>query len=134
MVVPTQERIVIDASSMTALLLDAHAHEHARVGGTHLLAPSVLPYEVANVLRRLSEARRIAEPHADQAFDDFTDLAVELWDWSIFAARAWSLKANLSSYDASYVALAELTEATLITRDARLARAPGTRCRIEVFA
>jgi predicted nucleic acid-binding protein len=37
---------------------------------------------------------------------------------------------NLSIYDASYVALAELLEATLITLDPRLARAPGLRCAI----
>ena len=125
--------IVIDASSMTALLLDAEAGEHERASGSQLIAPSVLPYEVANVLRRLTLAGRLSMADADQAFADFTTLAVELWDWATLAARTWSLRANLSTYDAAYVALAELADATLITRDARLARAPGLRCPVEVF-
>ena len=37
---------------------------------------------------------------------------------------------NLSIYDAAYVALAEITDLTLITLDTRLAKAPGTKCRI----
>ncbi len=102
--------------------------------GARLLAPSVLPYEVANVLRRLQTTRRLAARHASQAFADLTVLDVELWDWSLIADRVWQLRANLSSYDAAYVALAELTAATLFTRDARLARAPDIRCAVEVFS
>lgn len=118
---------------MTALLLDAEAGEHELVSGSQLIAPSVLPYEVANVLRRLTLAGRLTAADADQAFDDFTALAVDLWDWAAIAARAWSLRVNLSSYDAAYVALAELVDATLVTRDARLARAPGLGCPVELF-
>lgn len=126
-------QIVIDASSMTALLLDAEAGEHDLVSGSHLIAPTVLPYEVANVLRRLTLAGRLSAADADQAFDDFTALTVELWDWATVAARTWSLRANLSSYDAAYVALAELVGVALVTRDARLARAPGLGCPVELF-
>ena len=43
------------------------------------------------------------------------------------------MRSNLSTYDAGYVALAEHIGATLVTADARLARAPGVRCAIEVF-
>ena len=39
---------------------------------------------------------------------------------------------RLSAYDAIYVAMAEATGATLVTRDARLARAGGHRARVEV--
>ncbi|WP_188744718.1 type II toxin-antitoxin system VapC family toxin [Agromyces bauzanensis] len=126
-------QLVVDASSMTALLLDAEAGEPELVSGSQLIAPSVLPYEVANVLRRLTLAGRLTAAEADQAFDDFTALAVDLWDWAAIAASAWSLRANLSSYDAAYVALAELVDATLVTRDGRLARAPGLGCPVELF-
>lgn len=134
LVEPQPRTLVVDASSMTALLLDAEAAEHEFVRSAYLIAPSVLPYEVMNVLRRLTLTQRIAQRHADQAFEDFADLAVDTWDWSTLATRTWSLRANLSSYDAAYVALAELTGATLITRDARLSRAPGIACAVEVFA
>lgn len=48
-------------------------------------------------------------------------------------ARCWELRRNVSAYDASYVALAEQTGATLLTRDARLAHAPGIECEVELF-
>jgi predicted nucleic acid-binding protein len=46
--------------------------------------------------------------------------------------RAWELRTNLSAYDALYVALAEQLDAPLVTADARLARAPGLRCVVEL--
>jgi predicted nucleic acid-binding protein len=46
--------------------------------------------------------------------------------------RVWALRENLSSYDASYVALAELLDCDLLTADARLSGAPGLRCAITV--
>jgi len=45
--------------------------------------------------------------------------------------RCWELRANLTMYDAAYVALAEALQADLLTGDRRLARAPGPICRIE---
>jgi predicted nucleic acid-binding protein len=47
--------------------------------------------------------------------------------------RVWSLRDNLTSYDACYVALAERLGAVLVTADGRLARAPGTRCAVELL-
>ena len=37
-------------------------------------------------------------------------------------------------YDASYVALAELLDAPLVTADARLAGAPGVRCDVQLIS
>jgi predicted nucleic acid-binding protein len=45
--------------------------------------------------------------------------------------RIWELHANLTPYDAAYVALAETIDATLVTADRRLSLAPGPRCTIE---
>ncbi len=46
----------------------------------------------------------------------------------------WELRYNLSAYDATYVALTEMTDATaLLTTDARLVNAPGPGCRIELL-
>jgi len=47
--------------------------------------------------------------------------------------RCWELRANLTVYDAAYVALAELLGAPLVTADAKLAATPGPTCAIEVL-
>lgn len=46
-------------------------------------------------------------------------------------SRVWSLRHNLSAYDALYIALAESLEAPLVTLDRRLAKAPGHDARVE---
>ena len=55
---------------------------------------------------------------------------MEEWPYELLAGRVWQLRSNLSSYDAGYVALAEYTQATLVTLDRRIARAPGVKCKI----
>lgn len=98
------------------------------MSGADLAAPTLLAYESANAIRRLERARVVSADQAAQAHADMLDLAIELWPYEVLAARAWELRHTVSSYDASYVATAELTGATLITLDGRLARAPGMRC------
>jgi predicted nucleic acid-binding protein len=46
---------------------------------------------------------------------------------------ASELRANVTPYDATYVALAESLGYLLLTADARLARAPGIRCPVELL-
>lgn len=47
--------------------------------------------------------------------------------------RIWALRENLTAYDATYVALAEVLEATFLTSDQRLAAAPGILAKIELI-
>ena len=46
---------------------------------------------------------------------------------------AWTLRDNLTYYDALYVALAARLGYPLLTADARLARAPGLPCAVELI-
>ena len=46
-------------------------------------------------------------------------------------ARVWSLRQNLTAYDAAYVALAEGLGATLITLDRSIANVPGVVATVE---
>ena len=46
--------------------------------------------------------------------------------------RVWQLRDTFSTYDAGYVALAELLNCALITADVRLSNATGIRCPITV--
>lgn len=48
--------------------------------------------------------------------------------------RAYELRANVTAYDASYMALAEALECELLTADRRPAAATGPRCTMRVFA
>jgi len=48
-------------------------------------------------------------------------------------ARCWSLRENLTIYPC-YVALAEELGAVLVTADARVSRAPGLRCQVDLLA
>lgn len=50
------------------------------------------------------------------------------WPHRRLAVRAWQLRDSVTYYDATYVALAELLDAPLVTLDRRLAQAPGPRC------
>jgi predicted nucleic acid-binding protein len=124
---------VSDASALTALLLDAGPTGQwvtEALTGAELAAPSLVGFETANIVRRHELAGLISRDQAAQAHADLLDLAIEHWPHEILAARAWQLRLNLSIYDASYVALAELLGATLITLDRRIGRAPGLRCAI----
>ena len=46
--------------------------------------------------------------------------------------RVWELRGNLTTYDAMYVALAEMLDAALVTRDRRLATAAGRYAAVEL--
>ena len=49
------------------------------------------------------------------------------------APRIWELRGNLTTYDAAYVAAAEHCRCALVTTDARLARAAGIRCDVNLI-
>lgn len=123
--------VVLDASIVVAALVDAGpagTWAEDRLGTDHLVAPHLMPIEAANILRRLAHDGHVSDDVAALAHADLLDLPVELVGYEPVAARAWELRANLTMYDACYVALAELLEAPLATLDGRLARASGPRC------
>lgn len=129
--------LVVDASAVLTMLVDPGARGEAvarRTRGVGVLdAPDLLPYEVANVLRRRRASGLLTEREARSALEGFELLPVQLWPFAVLAARAWELGANLSTYDASYVALAERLRGALLTADARIARAPGIRCAVDLL-
>jgi predicted nucleic acid-binding protein len=123
--------LVADASFVTAALVDGGADGRWADGllsSEDLVAPHLLPVEVASILRRASLAGDISSDTASMAHSDLLSLRVDLFPYAPFAVRVWELRANVSTYDAWYVALAEALGARLATLDRKLSRAGGPRC------
>ena len=129
--------IVVDASVLVpALADDGEDGDRARdrLVGERLAAPELIDLEVPSVLRRLAAAGRLAPRRAEQALSDLVGLPLRRVPHRPLLPRCWSLRENLTVYDASYVALAELLGTAVLTADGRLAGAPGVRCPVEVVA
>jgi predicted nucleic acid-binding protein len=127
-----RQLVVVDASVVVAALTGAAAHgawAARQLADAHLAAPHLLPFEVANVLRRNQLNGNLGSDVATLAHADLVDLRIELYPHETVADRIWELRTTLTSYDASYVALAERIGAPLATLDARLTRASGPMCR-----
>ena len=123
--------LVIDASALVeALMMDGPAR--VRIANGNLQAPDLIDAEVLSVFRRLVLANALGETNALQALNAAARLGLRRHPSRALWPRAWDLRTNLSAYDALYVALAEQLDAPLLTADARLARAPGLRCSIEI--
>lgn len=105
-----------------------------RLGGENLVAPELVDLEVASTLRKFCAAKSLGAQRASQALMDLRDLRMDRIPHRELIDRCWELRNSVSIYDASYIAVAELFGAVLLTVDSRLARAPGARCAIEVFS
>jgi len=125
--------IVADASLVVSALLgvDADGAFAGRVLNDEetLAAPHLAPAEVTHAIRRLAQAGDISDTEASLAAREAIDLTMLLYPFAPFADRVWQLRANITPYDAWYVALAEALDVPLATLDRRLAAAPGPRCR-----
>jgi predicted nucleic acid-binding protein len=127
--------IVVDASVIvTALADDGDDGDQARgrLRDERLTAPHLIDLEVVSAWRRLAAAGDLEERRAQLALDDLRALRMERVPHRPLLARCWELRHNLTVYDASYVALAEVLHVTLLTADARVAAASGANCDIQL--
>ncbi len=128
--------LVTDASVLVpALAADSNVGRAARtrLHGTSAVAPEVVDLECLSAFRGLVLARKLAPRHAVLAIIELGGMGLERFSHAPLLGRIWELRENVSPYDAAYVALAESLGATLLTADARLTRAPGIRCHVEVL-
>ncbi|QQS02352.1 MAG: type II toxin-antitoxin system VapC family toxin [Austwickia sp.] len=128
--------IVVDASCLYEVVVDTPRAEAIRERlaiDPEQAAPHIVDIEVFGLIRRDYLAGTIDETLAALAVEDLRSWPGERFGHRALLTRAWELRHGVRGWDAAYVALAEILDATLVTLDRRLARATGLRCRIEAL-
>lgn len=129
--------IVVDSSVIAEALGGdgaPGARARTRLHDQNMVAPYLLDLEVLSAWRKWAAAGELDDDRAAGARAALADLPIQRVAHTALVERCWELRGNVTPYDAAYVALAELLDAPLITLDARLARAPGPRCEIELLS
>lgn len=129
--------VVVDASAIVEYLLrtprgrsyEARMEDPA----VELSVPALCDVEVAAALRRGLLSGRLSERRCGEALDDYLDLPLGRHPHVDVLMRVLQLRANMSAYDATYVALAEKLNASLLTADDALGRAVRDRVDVDVI-
>jgi predicted nucleic acid-binding protein len=130
--------IVLDASAAVDVVLERGAEgrwvadELAAARSVH--APHLIDSEVASALRRLALLGEIGARNGAAALGLYRQLRLTRYPVEPLLDRIWELRESVTAYDATYLALAESLDATLVTTDARLSRAGGHRATVSAFA
>ncbi len=120
-------RLVIDASVAVEYLLQTKSGLKISdiINKSFLMAPELMEVEVLSVLRRAVLLNKLKHDRALMALDDLVDWEIERIPHKILVKEAWGHRENVSAYDAFYVAAAKFYNATLITADGPLSKAPN---------
>jgi predicted nucleic acid-binding protein len=127
--------LVVDASCLYEVVADTVGSEPIRIllaADPDHAAPHLIDAEVLGVIRQEHLRGALDATAAAQAVDDLAEWPGERYGHRSLLARAWELRANVRSWDALYVALAEALDAPLLTTDVRLAAAIRAHSSIEV--
>ena len=129
--------IVLDASILANAIGDdgadgKRARDELRAQD-QLAAPDLIDVETVSVLRRRFLEGTISDERFEAALDDLESVDIDRYPTLRLMRRAYELRANVTPYDAAYVALAEAMGCELLTADERLANAPGPRCQFRVL-
>jgi predicted nucleic acid-binding protein len=119
--------IVIDASALVEVLLqsDKGRGVERAIGNSELLAPDVMNPEVVQSLRGLERGGKLTSARASQAIDRLVETDIARVPTRMLIREMWSMRENLSAYDACYVALARALNCPLLTVGRPLTRAPN---------
>lgn len=111
---------VVDASVVVDMLIRDAA---TLPTGFEFVAPAHLDAEVLSALARLARANTLSSSAVDDMLDGLAELPIERMALPVLLNRAFDLRDKISMRDSLYVALAQMTDASLITLDRRLASA-----------
>jgi predicted nucleic acid-binding protein len=95
-----------------------------------LHVPEHFHVEVLSVLRRYAIRRELSQRRAAQALAAIADLRAIRYPVIELADAIWELRAQLTAYDAAYLALARRLDVGLITLDEGLAEAAAKERRL----
>jgi predicted nucleic acid-binding protein len=128
--------VVADASAVVESVAGGEVAPRlqARLRAEDIHAPFLVEIEAVQALRRLVREGYLSEDRATTARDHLDALPLVLYPHRPLMERIWELRDNHTAYDASYIALAEVLGAPLVTCDARLARSTGHGAVVELFA
>lgn len=120
--------VVVDASALVELLARGPGAPFIEkvLGSEPAFAPELLDVEVLSALARLERLRQQTRARTARALALLASAPIRRVPHLPLVERAWSLRQNLSLYDAMYVALAAAMDCALLTADGRLAQAPGS--------
>ncbi|MCP3822451.1 type II toxin-antitoxin system VapC family toxin [Streptomyces sp. A3M-1-3] len=128
--------IVIDCSALVTALT-AHTPDGVQAReemakATEVFAPTLIDYEVTSALLGMHRGSKITGEEMERAMDAYQLLPLTKRESLPFWTRVRKLYANLSAYDAQYVAPAEALGVPLVTADARIKKGLGTQARCEI--
>ena len=129
--------IVADASLLVSLLVDGGSAGHTArkvffdAGGVSV--PDLACVETVSVIRKRWLRGTIDVARCQEALEDLVDLPLSVYPTLPLMARAFQLRANVTTYDPCYVALAEALRCDLVTGDHRLAQTIGPKCQIRTI-
>jgi predicted nucleic acid-binding protein len=127
--------VVIDASAAVELLFHDPGWRvvEQAILGEDAYAPDLLDVEVLQTVRRVWAAGRWSTSDAEAALTVLADLPIVRVSAPELIGGAWRHRANLSAYDACYLALAERLDGRLLTGDSAFAGVPRSRVSIEML-
>ena len=127
--------IVLDASVVVELVTNGTLADSIRRDLANrddsFVVPHLLDVEVLSAVRGLISGQRIDSSRGEQILAELAALPAERCAHTPLLDRIWELRHNFTPYDATYIALAEITNSVLYTCDDKLRK--GHRARVVLF-
>ncbi len=124
--------LVLDSSAFVDLELERATPElvSAMARSGHWVVPEHFRLEAFNAIRGIWLGRKLDDDGLERATHRLQVLDLDVWPTAPLLPRIRELAANVTAYDAAYLALAEELSCPLVTADEKFARVPGIRCRV----